>query len=81
METLPIHYNAKDVEKNIYDDWERGGLFSPKNRRGEGVFSVVLPPPNVTGNLHMGHALNITMQDALVRYHRMKGMRQYGFGD
>jgi len=75
METLPIHYNAKETEKKIYDSWENKGYFNPDKlkNRSKKVFSIVLPPPNVTGTLHMGHALNITMQDALIRYHRMKG--------
>lgn len=72
---LPIHYNSKELEKATYKNWENKGYFNPdKNKtRSKKAFSVVLPPPNVTGSLHMGHALNLTMQDMLVRYHRMKG--------
>jgi valyl-tRNA synthetase len=75
MEELPTHYNSKQLEKKTYENWEKKGYFNPDKlkARSKKVFSVVLPPPNVTGTLHMGHALNITMQDALVRYHRMKG--------
>jgi valyl-tRNA synthetase len=75
MAELPIHYNPKESEKKTYENWEKKGYFNPDKLKGSSkkVFSVVLPPPNVTGTLHMGHALNITMQDALVRYHRMKG--------
>jgi len=75
METLPIHYSAKETEKKIYDSWQEKGYFNPDKlkTRSKKTFSIVLPPPNVTGTLHMGHALNITMQDALIRYHRMRG--------
>jgi len=75
METLPIHYNPKESDKKAYENWDKKGFFNPDrtNARSKKVFSMVLPPPNVTGTLHMGHALNVTMQDALARYHRMKG--------
>ncbi|UMX47440.1 MAG: valine--tRNA ligase [Candidatus Nealsonbacteria bacterium DGGOD1a] len=75
MEPLSTHYNPKESEKKHYENWERKGYFNPDKfkARSKKVFSVVLPPPNVTGTLHMGHALNITIQDAMVRYHRMKG--------
>jgi valyl-tRNA synthetase len=75
MEALPIHYDHKQSEKKTYESWENKGYFNPdkSKTKSKKVFSVVLPPPNVTGTLHMGHALNITIQDALVRYHRMKG--------
>ncbi len=75
METLPNRYDPKETEKRIYQNWEKKGYFNPDKikPKSKKVFSVVLPPPNVTGTLHMGHALNITIQDALVRYHRMKG--------
>jgi len=75
MENLSSKYNAQETEEKIYKNWENRGYFNPDKRKPKTkkVFSVVLPPPNVTGTLHMGHALNITIQDALVRYHRMKG--------
>jgi len=75
MEILSARYDPKQVEKKTYDNWEKKGYFNPDrlNQKSKKAFSVVLPPPNVTGTLHMGHALNITIQDALVRYHRMKG--------
>ena len=62
-------YNHKKVETNIYSYWEKNKLFQPKKNKKS--FSVVIPPPNVTGSLHMGHALNNSLQDVLVRYHRM----------
>ncbi len=80
-------YNPKDFEDRIYAEWKEGGYFKPKSDPdspihgcacgcGEGrdePFTVVIPPPNVTGVLHMGHGLNNTLQDIVVRYHRMRG--------
>ncbi|MDA9603929.1 valine--tRNA ligase [Candidatus Pelagibacter sp.] len=62
-------YIHSDVEDKIYSYWEKNGLFKPKENTKK--FSIVIPPPNVTGSLHMGHALNNSIQDLLVRYHRM----------
>ena len=62
-------YIHSDVENKIYSYWEKNGLFKPKENSKK--FSIVIPPPNVTGSLHMGHALNNSIQDLLVRYHRM----------
>jgi valyl-tRNA synthetase len=62
-------YIHSDVEDKIYSYWEKNGLFKPKKNSKK--FSIVIPPPNVTGSLHMGHALNNSIQDLLVRYHRM----------
>ena len=62
-------YNHKKVEKRIYAFWEKNKLFKPKKQKK--TFSIVIPPPNVTGSLHMGHALNNSLQDVLIRYHRM----------
>ena len=72
---LPKNYNAKEVEGKIYKIWEESGYFNPDNLLGDRkeVFSVALPPPNATGTLHLGHALEYSLQDAVVRYHRMKG--------
>lgn len=64
-------YNPNEYEPNIYAMWESAGVFRPK---GEGTpYSIVMPPPNANGNLHVGHALGSALQDILVRYHRMKG--------
>lgn len=77
---LPKAYNPKDYEDKIYADWEKCGFFNPDTCVKEGVtkqdapaFSIVLPPPNVTGTLHMGHAAMLALQDLLMRYHRLKG--------
>ena len=72
-------YNPKSFEDRVYKDWEESGSFkplsdkNPKEAAGRPNFTVVIPPPNVTGVLHMGHGLNNTLQDIVVRYHRMKG--------
>src|SRR2546426_9624635 len=68
---LPKAYSHKDVEAKWYSHWLNSGAFAPK---GTGPsFSMVIPPPNVTGSLHIGHALNNTLQDILCRYKRMDG--------
>ncbi|NUS37781.1 MAG: valine--tRNA ligase, partial [Lysobacter sp.] len=69
--TLAPSYDPSQFEARLYEEWERSGCFKP---RGEGEpYAILLPPPNVTGTLHMGHAFQHTLQDALVRYHRMRG--------
>lgn len=65
-------YNPVEVERRIYDFWISSGLHKSKITNSAKVFSIVIPPPNVTGSLHIGHALNNTIQDILVRYKRMK---------
>ena len=67
-------YDPKDFEQRIYSQWVKEGAFHP-DENGKGHFTVVMPPPNVTGILHMGHALNNVLQDIIVRYKRMKGFR------
>jgi valyl-tRNA synthetase len=66
-------YNPKEVEERWYKYWEENDLFKANTRSDKPPFSIVIPPPNVTGSLHMGHALNNTLQDILCRYKRMKG--------
>ncbi len=66
-------YEPRSVESRWYDHWEREGLFAARDQSDDSPFSIVIPPPNVTGVLHMGHALNNTMQDILCRYRRLKG--------
>ncbi len=70
---LPKGYEFTQVEQRWYEYWMRHKTFSAKMEEGRESFSIVIPPPNVTGVLHIGHALNNTLQDILVRYHRMKG--------
>ena len=66
------NYNHLTIEKKIYEYWEKNNFFKPKRNKKK-YFSVVIPPPNVTGSLHMGHALNNSLQDLLVRFYRMNG--------
>ncbi len=66
-------YSPKEFEDRIYQNWCDKGYFTPSVDDGKPPFSVVIPPPNVTGQLHMGHALDETLQDILVRYKRMQG--------
>jgi valyl-tRNA synthetase len=66
-------FNPQDVEKRIAAQWEASGAFKCGNRPGAETFSIVIPPPNVTGRLHIGHALNNTLQDILARFERMRG--------
>ncbi|UCD87497.1 MAG: valine--tRNA ligase [Desulfobacterales bacterium] len=66
-------YEPKEVERRWYAYWEKEGLFSAEDISGKRPFSIVIPPPNVTGVLHMGHAHNNTLQDILCRYRRMQG--------
>ena len=70
-------YNPKEVEEKIYKEWLDSGFFNPDNLPGERKkpYVTMLPPPNVTGNLHMGHALNSTVQDILVRWKRLQGYK------
>ena len=69
-------YVPSEVEPRIVERWLDSGLFGPEPEgTGDENFSIAIPPPNVTGALHMGHALNNTMQDALIRLHRMRGKR------
>ncbi|HSR89456.1 MAG TPA: valine--tRNA ligase [Candidatus Udaeobacter sp.] len=80
MKELPKAYEPKNYEDNIYKKWEESGLFNPDVCVKKGFtepkanyFSIVLPPPNVTGTLHLGHAARLATEDLMVRYHRMKG--------
>jgi len=71
MTQLASSYDPKTFETALYDAWEKAGHFKPSGK-GE-PYTILLPPPNVTGTLHMGHAFQQTLMDALVRYHRMRG--------
>jgi len=70
---IPKVYDPRNVESKWYQFWEEQGFFHVEPDEPGEVFSVVIPPPNVTGSLHMGHALNVTLQDVLVRWRRMQG--------
>ena len=70
---IPKVYNPQSFEKKWYDFWEKNRLFHAEVDENKKPYSIVIPPPNVTGQLHMGHALDNTLQDILIRYHRMQG--------
>jgi len=67
-------YNHKNIEDRIYKYWEKNNCFKPKKNKSKKSYSIVIPPPNVTGSLHMGHALNNSIQDLLIRFNRNKGV-------
>ena len=66
-------YEPKEVERRIYEMWETGGYFHAEKDERKKPFTIVMPPPNVTGQLHMGHAMDATLQDTLIRFKRMQG--------
>ena len=66
-------YNPKDFEEKLYEEWENKGYFKPSMDKTKESYCIMMPPPNVTGKLHMGHALDDTMQDILIRFKRMQG--------
>lgn len=70
---LPTTYDSKQAEAKWYKSWEGGKYFKPKKGKANKPFCIIVPPPNVTGKLHAGHALDITTQDSLIRFKRMKG--------
>ncbi len=71
--TIDKTYNSSAIEARLYDRWEQSGAFRADVHSSKSPFCIMMPPPNVTGSLHMGHALDQTIQDILVRYQRMKG--------
>lgn len=73
MKELSKIYDPKQVESGIYEMWEKGGYFHTKRDPEKKPFTIVMPPPNVTGQLHMGHAMDCTLQDILIRFKRMQG--------
>lgn len=66
-------YSHKEIEEKLYDTWEKNGYFKPEINKEGKPFTIVMPPPNITGQLHLGHAFDGTIQDILTRYKRMKG--------
>ena len=73
MKELEKTYNPAEIEDRLYDKWLKGKYFHAEVNRSKKPFTIVMPPPNITGQLHMGHALDNTMQDILIRYKRMQG--------
>ena len=70
---METKFNPQEIEGKIYQEWEENGAFEAHRVEGKKPFTIVMPPPNITGQLHMGHALDCILQDAPIRYHRMKG--------
>ena len=66
-------YSPKEFEQRIYEKWEQKGYFKAKPNKDKVPFTIVIPPPNITGQLHMGHALNNSIQDSIIRFKRMQG--------
>src|SRR3989338_8380991 len=75
MTELPKTYDPKIAEGKWYSFWEENGFFTPDPTSTAEPFTIVIPPPNITGNLHMGHALDNTLQDILIRWKRMQGYK------
>ena len=73
MKKLNDKFNPKDFEDELYNEWEEKGYFKPTMDKNKESFSIAMPPPNVTGKLHMGHALDCTIQDSIIRFKRMQG--------
>ncbi len=74
METnLNKTYDPKEFESRLYDEWMEKGYFASKPNKDKKPFTIMMPPPNITGQLHMGHALDHTLQDVLIRWKRMQG--------
>src|SRR3569623_3452334 len=71
--TLEKTFTPDAVEKRQYEAWEKSGAFAGQTTSNKAPWTIMMPPPNVTGSLHMGHALNMTLQDVLTRHERMKG--------
>jgi valyl-tRNA synthetase len=74
--TIDKAYDPKEIERDCYERWEKKGYFAPKEHKPEeqsDPYCIMIPPPNVTGSLHMGHAFQQTLMDVLIRYQRMKG--------
>ncbi|WP_422486818.1 valine--tRNA ligase [Gudongella sp. DL1XJH-153] len=72
-ENLPKNYDPKEFEDRLYGFWNENGYFTPEIDETKKPYTIMMPPPNVTGSLHMGHALNNTIQDILIRWKRMEG--------
>ena len=73
MKKIEGKFEPKDFEEKLYSDWEKKGYFKPRMDKAKEPYCIMMPPPNVTGKLHMGHALDDTIQDVLIRFKRMQG--------
>ena len=70
---MATRFSPQEIEADLYKAWEEAGAFTAHRVEGKKPFTIVMPPPNITGQLHMGHAMDCILQDAPIRYHRMKG--------
>lgn len=78
MKEIPKRYDHNEVEDKIYELWEKSGFFNPDNldvEKDAASYTIILPPPNITDKLHLGHAAMLAIEDLLIRFHRMKGFR------
>ena len=73
IDSISKAFDPNEAESRLYEKWTSSGYFKPKAGKTGKKFSIVMPPPNITGQLHMGHALDNTLQDTLTRYKRMAG--------
>ena len=73
MKELKKTYDPSEIEERLYKKWEKNGYFHAKVDKSNKPFTIVMPPPNITGQLHMGHALDMTLQDVIIRTKRMQG--------
>ena len=73
MKELSKTYDPKERDEEIYQNWEEKGYFHAEVNPNKKPFTIVMPPPNITGRLHMGHAMDETLQDILIRFKRMQG--------
>ncbi|MGH2486668.1 MAG: class I tRNA ligase family protein, partial [Ktedonobacterales bacterium] len=73
LDQIPTTYDPQATEQRVYAWWEENGYFKPRPNPARPPFVISMPPPNVTGALHLGHALTATVEDIMVRYHRMRG--------
>ena len=73
LANIPSTYNPQETEQKWYEYWEKNGFFHAEVEKDKKPYTIVMPPPNVTGSLHLGHAMDNTLQDILIRYHRMQG--------
>ncbi|HEV7128652.1 MAG TPA: valine--tRNA ligase, partial [Ktedonobacterales bacterium] len=73
LDTIPKAYDPQSVERRLYQWWEASGYFKPRPHPGRTPFVISMPPPNVTGALHLGHAITATLEDIMIRFHRMRG--------
>ena len=74
MTSLEKTYSPHTIEQNWYQTWEAKGYFAPRHQHQSEPYCIMLPPPNITGSLHMGHGFGFSLIDILIRYHRMCGM-------